>query len=64
MKIVVNNKKEHDLLAKLQDFLAKKELNFFLEFEDPFSFKIEELFLELCSCDIEIDKKEDKTDIV
>ncbi|MCG3224410.1 MAG: hypothetical protein H7647_08085 [Candidatus Heimdallarchaeota archaeon] len=59
MRIVVQSPKEKQLLVKLVDFLSKKNMNFILEFEDPLSFQIEEVMDELCSCDIEVDKKEE-----
>ena len=59
MRIVVQSPKEKQLLLKLVNFLSKKNYDFFLEFEDPVSFQMEEVMDELCSCDIEIDKHEE-----
>ena len=59
MRIVVQSPKEKQLMMKLVDFLSKQNIEFFLEFEDPLSFQIEEVMDELCSCDIEIDKNEE-----
>ncbi|MHA1201103.1 MAG: hypothetical protein ACTSQ4_01105 [Candidatus Heimdallarchaeaceae archaeon] len=59
MRIIVQSKKEKQLLVKLVDFLSKQNINFFLEFKDPISFQIEEVMDELCSCDIEVDKNEE-----
>jgi len=59
MRIVVQSTKEKQLLVKLVDFLSKQNINFFLEFKDPLSFKMEEVMDELCSCDIEVDKNEE-----
>ena len=59
MRIVVQNQNEKQLLLELFNFLSKQNLEFFLEFEDPLSFQIEEAMDELCSCDIEVDKNEE-----
>ncbi|UJG43743.1 MAG: hypothetical protein K9W46_00835 [Candidatus Heimdallarchaeum endolithica] len=59
MQIIVNSKKEKELLVKLLDFLNKKDLELFLYFKDPESFNIEEIFDSLCDCDIRIDPKEE-----
>jgi len=59
MRIIVHSSKEKQLLIYLADFLMKQDFEFFLEFEDPLSFQLEEMMTELCSCDIEIDKNEE-----
>ena len=38
--------------------MLKQNIDFYLEFEDPLSFQLEEIMSELCACDIEVDKKE------
>ena len=58
MRIVVNSAKEKQLLLQLSDFMLKQNIDFYLEFEDPLSFQLEEILSELCACDIELDKKE------
>ena len=63
MKIVVHSKKEEELLRKLQDFLVSQDLEMFLHFEDPISFVMDEIFDELCSCFIEVDKNEEPIDL-
>ena len=63
MRIVVHSVKEKQLLLHLTDYLAKQDIEFFLEFEEPLSFQLEEMMSELCSCDIEIDKNEDPVGI-
>jgi len=63
MRIVVNSAKEKQLLLQLSDFMLKQNIDFYLEFEDPLSFQLEEILSELCACDIEVDKKEPSTGI-
>ena len=58
MRIVVQSPKEKQLMLKLLDYLSKQNIDFFLDFEDPLSFLMEEIMDELCSCDLEIDKNE------
>ena len=59
MQIIVNSKTEKELLIKLLDFLIKRDLDLYLYFKDPESFKIEEIFDALCNSDIRIDPKEE-----
>ena len=59
MKIVVNSKKEQELLIVLLRHLADMDVDFFLDFEDPMSFRLEEIFEELYECHIEVDKNEE-----
>lgn len=59
MKIIVNSIKEKELLIVLLRHLADMDVDFFLDFEDPISFRLEELFEELNECDIEVDKNEE-----
>ena len=59
MKIVVHSTKEQELLIMLLRHLAEMDVDFFLDFEDPISFKLEELFEELYECHIEVDKNEE-----
>ena len=59
MKIVVHSKKEQELMIVLLRHLADMDVDFFLNFEDPVSFRLEELFEELFECYIEIDKNEE-----
>ena len=52
MHIVVNSKQERDILIQLFNSLEKKDMNFFLDFEDPLSLQIESIFEEktkICS---------------
>ncbi|MBY9001367.1 MAG: hypothetical protein KGD64_10655 [Candidatus Heimdallarchaeota archaeon] len=58
MRIVVQSQNEKQLILKFLDFLSKQNYDFFLEFEDPVSFQMEEIMDELCSCDLEVDKNE------
>ena len=58
MKIVVSSPKEKELLIVLLRHLADMDVDFFLDFEDPMSFKLEEIFEELYECHIEVDKNE------
>ena len=64
MHIVVNSKQERDILIQLFNSLEKKDMNFFLDFEDPLSLQIESIFDDLCSCEILIDKEEEPLGIV
>ena len=64
MHIVVNSKQERDILIQLFNSLEKKDMNFFLDFEDPLSLRIESIFDDLCSCEILIDKDEEPSGIV
>ncbi len=64
MHIVVNSKQERDILIQLFNNLEKKDMNFFLDFEDPLSLQIESIFDDLCSCEILIDKDEEPSGIV
>ena len=64
MHIVVNSKKEREILIQLFSSLEKKDMNFFLDFEDPLSFQIESIFDDLCSCEIVVDKEEEPTGII
>ncbi|TET75966.1 MAG: hypothetical protein E3J43_07505 [Candidatus Heimdallarchaeota archaeon] len=64
MHIVVNSKQERDILIQLFNSLEKKDMNFFLDFEDPLSLQIESIFDDLCSCEILIDKDEEPLGIV
>ena len=64
MHIVVNSKQERDILIQLFNNLEKKDMNFFLDFEDPLSLQIESIFDDLCSCEIVIDKDEEPSGIV
>ena len=59
MKIIVNSSKEKELLIVLLRHLAEMDVDFFLDFEDPLSFRLEELFEELYECHIEVDKNEE-----
>lgn len=59
MKIVVNSLKEKEILIILLRHLAEMDVDFFLDFEDPLSFTLEELFEELYECHIEVDKEEE-----
>ncbi|MHA1955047.1 MAG: hypothetical protein ACXAAM_06115 [Candidatus Heimdallarchaeaceae archaeon] len=63
MRIVMHSEKEKKLLLQLLDHLIKQNIDFFLDFEEPLSFQLEELFSELTSCDIEVDKKEEPAGI-
>ncbi len=63
MRIVVQSDKEKKLLLQLADYLLKQNIDFYLEFEDPLSFQLEEMLSELCACDIEVDKKENSIGI-
>ena len=58
MRLVVSSKSERDIMIKLLDYLKNKDLDFYLDFEDPLSFQLEEYLTELCLSDIEIDKNE------
>ncbi|MCG3217274.1 MAG: hypothetical protein KAS63_11130 [Candidatus Heimdallarchaeota archaeon] len=58
MHVVVHSAKEKQLLLQLVDYLLKQNIDFYLNFEDPISFQLEEILSELCACDIEVDKKE------
>ncbi|MCE7738525.1 MAG: hypothetical protein KAU62_05790 [Candidatus Heimdallarchaeota archaeon] len=64
MHIVVNSKQERNILIQLFNSLEKKDMNFFLDFEDPLSLQIESIFDDLCSCEILIDKEEEPLGIV
>ena len=64
MRIVVANKKEQKLLTMLLDYLGKRNIEFFLDFEEPLSFQLEDLFAELIDCDIEPNKEEDPLGII
>ena len=64
MHIVVNSKQERDILIQLFNSLEKKDMNFFLDFEDPLSLQIESIFDDLCSCEVLIDKDEEPSGIV
>jgi len=64
MHIIVNSKQERNILMQLFISLEKKDMNFFLDFEDPLSLQIESIFDDLCSCEILIDKDEEPTGIV
>ncbi len=64
MHIVVNSKQERDILIQLFNNLEKKDMNFFLDFDDPLSLQIESIFDDLCSCEILIDKNEEPSGIV
>ncbi len=64
MHIVVNSKQERAILIQLFNSLEKKDMNFFLDFEDPLSLQIESIFDDLCSCEILIDKDEEPSGIV
>ncbi|MCE7743134.1 MAG: hypothetical protein GOP50_11855 [Candidatus Heimdallarchaeota archaeon] len=59
MKIVVSSPKEKELLIVLLRHLADMDVDFFLDFEDPMSFKLEEIFEELYECHIDVDKSEE-----
>ena len=59
MRIVVHSAKEKQLLLQLVDYLLKKNIDFYLDFEDPLGFQPEEIMSELCACDVEVDKKEE-----
>jgi len=59
MKIVVHSRKEQELLIILLRHLAEMDVDFFLDFEDPTSFRLEEIFEELYECHIEVDKNEE-----
>jgi hypothetical protein len=63
MRIVVHSAKEKQVLLHLTDYLIKQDIEFFLEFEEPLSFQLEEMMSELCSCDIEVNKNEDPVGI-
>ena len=45
-------------MIKLLDYLKNKDIDFYLDFDDPLSFQLEEYMTELCLSDIEIDKNE------
>ncbi len=51
-------------MMKLLDYLKNKDIDFYLDFEDPLSFQLEEFMVELCLSDIEIDKNEPATEIL
>lgn len=51
-------------MIKLLDYLKSKDIDFYLAFEDPLSFQLEEFWGELCLSDIEIDKNEPATGIL
>ena len=59
MRIVINSKKEHELLIILLRHLSDMDVDFFLNFEDPISFRLEEIFEELVECHIEVNKDEE-----
>ena len=59
----MHSEKEKKLLLQLMDHLIKQNIDFFLDFKEPLSFQLEELFSELTSCDIEVDKKEEPAGI-
>ena len=64
MRLVVSSKRERDIMIKLLDYLKNKDIDFYLAFEDPLSFQLEEFMVELCLSDIEIDKNEPATEIL
>ncbi len=65
MHIVVNSKRERDALIELFKSLEKKDMNFFLDFdEESLTFLVEMFFDELCNCEIVIDKDEEPTGII
>jgi len=64
MRLVVSSKSERDIMIKLLDYLKNKDIDFYLAFEDPLSFQLEEFWGELCLSDIEIDKNEPATGIL
>ena len=64
MRLVVSSKSERDIMIKLLDYLKNKDIDFYLDFEDPLSFQLEEFWVELCLSDIEIDKNEQATEIL
>ena len=59
MQIVINSNKEKELLIILLRHLSDMDVDFFLNFEDPISFRLEEIFEELYECHIEVDKNEE-----